>query len=145
MIPRPPRSTLFPYTTLFRSQVVYPTSLDPEKYFGRSRLGLRTDLDRKSTRLNSSHLGISYAVFCLKKNYFFFHDTATTEIYTLSLHDALPISSGLSHIPRSGEVLRPLAPWPPHRPRSEEHTSELQSLRHLVCRLLLEKKLFFFS
>src|ERR1035441_7142891 len=41
--------------------------------------------DRKSTRLNSSHLGISYAVFCLK-------DTATTEIYTLSLHDALPIS-----------------------------------------------------
>src|ERR1035438_8812939 len=42
-------------------------------------------LDRKSTRLNSSHLGISYAVFCL-------NDTATTEIYTLSLHDALPIS-----------------------------------------------------
>src|ERR1039458_10467370 len=78
-------------------------------------------LDRKSTRLNSSHLGISYAVFCLKKNngdeeerqrdgesqqgpddllvdihrhvaaLFFFNDTATTEIYTLSLHDALPI------------------------------------------------------
>ena len=45
--------------------------------------------DRKSTRLNSSHLRISYAVFCLKK--FFFNDTATTEIYTLSLHDALPI------------------------------------------------------
>src|ERR1035438_8591551 len=42
-------------------------------------------VDRKSTRLNSSHLGISYAVFCLK------NDTATTEIYTLSLHDALPI------------------------------------------------------
>src|SRR5258705_362371 len=58
--------------------------------------------DRKSTRLNSSHLGISYAVFCLKKKIlhelnplftiFFFNDTATTEIYTLSLHDALPIS-----------------------------------------------------
>ena len=46
-------------------------------------------IDRKSTRLNSSHLRISYAVFCLKK--FFFNDTATTEIYTLSLHDALPI------------------------------------------------------
>ena len=45
--------------------------------------------DRKSTRLNSSHITISYAVFCLKKN--FFNDTATTEIYTLSLHDALPI------------------------------------------------------
>src|SRR2546429_246881 len=52
-------------------------------------------LDRKSTRLNSSHGYISYAVFCLKKNtlifFFFFNDTATTEIYTLSLHDALPI------------------------------------------------------
>ena len=45
--------------------------------------------DRKSTRLNSSHITISYAVFCLKK--IFFNDTATTEIYTLSLHDALPI------------------------------------------------------
>src|SRR2546430_507454 len=55
--------------------------------------------DRKSTRLNSSHSQISYAVFCLKKKttnslyFFFFNDTATTEIYTLSLHDALPISS----------------------------------------------------
>src|SRR3712207_2384616 len=51
--------------------------------------------DRKSTRLNSSHANISYAVFCLKKKIdtvFFFNDTATTEIYTLSLHDALPIS-----------------------------------------------------
>ena len=50
--------------------------------------------DRKSTRLNSSHDDISYAVFCLKK--FFFNDTATTEIYTLSLHDALPILMFLS-------------------------------------------------
>src|ERR1039458_9902419 len=50
-------------------------------------------IDRKSTRLNSSHLGISYAVFCLKKKLAsFFNDTATTEIYTLSRHDALPIS-----------------------------------------------------
>src|SRR2546427_742311 len=57
-------------------------------------------VDRKSTRLNSSHSQISYAVFCLKKKkrhttplslFFFFNDTATTEIYTLSLHDALPI------------------------------------------------------
>src|SRR3712207_2255405 len=55
-----------------------------------------TKKDRKSTRLNSSHANISYAVFCLKKTTtylvcFFFNDTATTEIYTLSLHDALPI------------------------------------------------------
>ena len=53
-------------------------------------------IDRKSTRLNSSHTVISYAVFCLKKKNFF-NDTATTEIYTLSLHDALPIYLGQGH------------------------------------------------
>src|SRR2546426_1094319 len=133
--------------------------------------------DRKSTRLNSSHLVISYAVFCLKKKntiiaiiFFFFNDTATTEIYTLSLHDALPIFAGVraAETPPVGglrildrihavrgeqrkqdrkaaqdmrvhvaaivddDVERP--------PRSEEHTSELQSPCNLVCRLLLEKK-----
>src|SRR3989449_6851310 len=70
---------------------------------------------------------------------FFFNDTATTEIYTLSLHDALPISGARA----AGEGLP--QPRHPHarraRPhRSEEHTSELQSRLHLVCRLLLEKK-----
>src|SRR2546425_11025369 len=87
--------------------------------------------------------------------FFFFNDTATTEIYTLSLHDALPISLSrkvLDHglggervrggrgqrgravrrLPVPGQVLR--------IDRSEEHTSELQSLAYLVCRLLLEKK-----
>src|SRR6266571_97474 len=137
MIRRPPRSTLFPYTTLFRSELA--------GLFGRNRVGLarvgeHAPQDRKSTRLNSSHMSISYAVFCLKKKninhrdaadqlhehilehiagvvggrlvdlgadlldalfyvaalagfvvFFFFIDTATTEIYTLSLHDALPI------------------------------------------------------
>src|SRR5258705_1156726 len=79
--------------------------------------------------------------------FFFFNDTATTEIYTLSLHDALPISSTtrsprclfrssrftcrIWRCERSGAIFDR---------RSEEHTSELQSLRHLVCRLLLEKK-----
>src|SRR5258705_6178871 len=76
---------------------------------------------------------------------FFFNDTATTEIYTLSLHDALPIS-----LPRSGEactlhtyLVVKEDSWQLFgfvNGRSEEHTSELQSLRHLVCRLLLEKK-----
>src|SRR6266496_6867934 len=68
---------------------------------------------------------------------FFFNDTATTEIYTLSLHDALPISrldvqatATANERPQQG----------PQRERSEEHTSELQSRRDLVCRLLLEKK-----
>src|SRR5947199_10143408 len=75
--------------------------------------------------------------------FFFFNDTATTEIYTLSLHDALPISDPRQ---RRHHRLRVRAGRVRHgrrlpvRVRSEEHTSELQSLRHLVCRLLLEKK-----
>src|SRR6266511_6142853 len=67
--------------------------------------------------------------------FFFFNDTATTEIYTLSLHDALPISRSW---PRSRGP-RPRTGKPRPR-RSEEHTSELQSRENLVCRLLLEKK-----
>src|SRR5258705_3824693 len=82
MIRRPPRSTLFPYTTLFRSDVggrylqvidQRPSGRDPApddfKRMGRllTEIGRRSAEDRKSTRLNSSHLGISYAVFCLKK------------------------------------------------------------------------------
>src|SRR3954463_4205535 len=144
-------------------------------------------LDRKSTRLNSSHTIISYAVFCLKKKprkervspspalaktvraphasaarrrlapvprppspplarsscgfllfFFFFNDTATTEIYTLSLHDALPI---LRRGQRRGRgALEPVRQAADHPARSEEHTSELQSHDNLVCRLLLEKK-----
>src|SRR3712207_9419645 len=101
--------------------------------------------------------------------FFFFNDTATTEIYTLSLHDALPISGGRC-VRRGGQPghrgghrpLRPAAGRPRRadrrggarrlhrdaaprgggrdRARSEEHTSELQSRQYLVCRLLLEKK-----
>src|SRR5476651_2881292 len=69
--------------------------------------------------------------------FFFFNDTATTEIYTLSLHDALPISLPLPpavRLPVDHPDLRG------RRVRSEEHTSELQSRQYLVCRLLLEKK-----
>src|SRR5215216_5903174 len=67
--------------------------------------------------------------------FFFFNDTATTEIYTLSLHDALPILDDRDR----GRRRRPERHHH-DRPRSEEHTSELQSPDHLVCRLLLEKK-----
>src|SRR5947209_9361235 len=79
--------------------------------------------------------------FIVSKSFFFFNDTATTEIYTLSLHDALPILNR--------EKKRPLDPRPAGLgkrnlrlsvARSEEHTSELQSRQYLVCRLLLEKK-----
>src|SRR5271157_2018489 len=120
MIRRPPRSTLFPYTTLFRSPQpgsVFVAAQPRKRRPGRDH----RSQDRKSTRLNSSHVRSSYAVFCLKKKTrhglhsrpwrrgvhhpsprrrevlgenggaFFFNDTATTEIYTLSLHDALPI------------------------------------------------------
>src|SRR5207253_7803699 len=64
MMRRPPRSTLFPYTTLFRSRCASASRTSPGKCRRRSRACWR---DRKSTRLNSSHVAISYAVFCLKK------------------------------------------------------------------------------
>src|SRR5438046_6043092 len=70
---------------------------------------------------------------------FFYHAPATTEIYTLSLHDALPISRRTPG-ERPVAALRRLRERGRRRPRSEEHTSELQSLTNLVCRLLLEKK-----
>src|SRR2546429_3067361 len=74
--------------------------------------------------------------------FFFFNDTATTEIYTLSLHDALPIYQYIDDIAKQvGKVDIILdAAGPLAKERSEEHTSELQSRLHLVCRLLLEKK-----
>src|SRR5438270_623926 len=133
-MPRPhPRSTLFPYTTLFRSgrhdtshlaTGVEAESASKPYEFGdtinldvnttllsaiqREGLTVPLNLDRKSTRLNSSHSQISYAVFCLKKKTekpkcrhphttpfyyipFISNATPTPEIYTLSLHDALPI------------------------------------------------------
>src|SRR6478609_11862593 len=68
--------------------------------------------------------------------FFFFNDTATTEIYTLSLHDALPIYGDR----RAGHHRRHHLRLGADDARSEEHTSELQSLAYLVCRLLLEKK-----
>src|SRR2546428_7485351 len=88
--------------------------------------------------------------------FFFFNDTATTEIYTLSLHDALPICYWRESVGREvhddvpyvqrqppfphGAGPRPAAPLRSEDGRSEEHTSELQSRSDLVCRLLLEKK-----
>src|SRR3712207_7396781 len=82
--------------------------------------------------------------------FFFFNDTATTEIYTLSLHDALPIYPNRTPgrvnedeaVTGSGAGSSPSSPTTSGSPRarSEEHTSELQSRQYLVCRLLLEKK-----
>src|SRR3712207_9119745 len=97
-------------------------------------------------------LYVDFVKLCDYVFFFFFNDTATTEIYTLSLHDALPICSAASRaaMPSSGsrysKALRSAARlvsmivMPPGPKRSEEHTSELQSRQYLVCRLLLEKK-----
>src|SRR6266571_3239550 len=187
MIRRPPRSTLFPYTTLFRSVLHFYLATRVLLHVPAPQL---LAIDRKSTRLNSSHMSISYAVFCLKKKiiqthppvveiiarhwpmigeadlaqaglerlrshlprlasrvpaerrmHFFFNDTAPTEIYTLSLHDALPIW-GLTYSPDGVLLLSSHVYQAPSgcSHRSEEHTSELQSHVNLVCRLLLEKK-----
>src|SRR5947208_233110 len=207
MLRHPPPSTLFPYTTLFRSAVPPPAPEEPAPLApgGSSTteappadvFGGTSSPDRKSTRLNSSHQIISYAVFCLKKKKqasssarctrlpcpnqlplvrappcparlpgrgpdasdldaavllrcLFVNAPAPTAIYTLSLHDALPICRPAAGARRAraacagwlvddrgaarGRVRRDFVT------RSEEHTSELQSPDHLVCRLLLEKK-----
>src|SRR6266540_7133295 len=78
--------------------------------------------------------------FPLSSIFFFFNDTATTEIYTLSLHDALPISLEPRHRVRHDVQRLGRHPGGAVPGRSEEHTSELQSHHDLVCRLLLEKK-----
>src|SRR5688572_26189832 len=177
----PPRSTLFPYTTLFRSRWLNAVArLGPGVSVRQAQKEMdqiTADLarDRKSTRLNSSHSQISYAVFCLKKKTgdrrrlrpqrehppvsdewlldrrnpvgsLLQSRASTTEIYPLSLHDALPISLAQRGRPVGPRRLRAAGTegdGPDHgrpRARSEEHTSELQSQSNLVCRLLLEKK-----
>src|SRR5215468_7762213 len=180
MIRRPPRSTLFPYTTLFRSRRParpdrHPPSAIPTAAHARS-----TRSEEHTSELQSHHDLVCRLLLEKKKNspaaapravpqassggaavashradddarrgrhcqharwLFCFNDTATTEIYTLSLHDALPIwphdpaytqQHGFMHagIPACAVQRR--------RERSEEHTSELQSHHDLVCRLLLE-------
>src|SRR5688572_32728475 len=102
MIRRPPRSTLFPYTTLFRSRKIH----EAEPYGARThepladvRLGERRD--RKSTRLNSSHSQISYAVFCLKKK----------KLLPRVLHSQLPRRHGAPKHP-TAQALRLLASPP---------------------------------
>src|SRR5690242_21499905 len=100
MIRRPPRSTLFPYTTLFRSPSPVGTASTSSAARARSlrRMFFRRpcDRDRKSTRLNSSHMSISYAVFCLKKKKQ--HLWRESIAYTIIHHIALPIIDLLSHL-----------------------------------------------
>src|SRR5437773_5988613 len=92
MLRRPPRSTLFPYTTLFRSAGPHagPAGVRPDDRAGSGGSGDRPatspPLDRKSTRLNSSHITISYAVFCLKKKKKHYTETRTQHINTIAIN-----------------------------------------------------------
>src|SRR2546430_8871598 len=101
MIRRPPRSTLFPYTTLFRSRPAVEI-LFPSAYSQKVKVIARWE-DRKSTRLNSSHSQISYAVFCLKKK-----KKSTTAPFTntsLRLPDAPCVDAQYVHIMTSTQCL----------------------------------------
>src|SRR3990172_5347903 len=131
MIRRPPRSTLFPYTTLFRSPTSLITSTRPPCAWTTCFTIARprpVPPDRKSTRLNSTHGYISYSLF-------FFDDKATPQIYTLSLHDPLPISDLAHHLDpapvRLDDVLHDREAQA-RAARSEEHTPELHSRLHLL-------------
>src|SRR3989442_12644959 len=93
--------------------------------------------------MNENLTDVDFLLTCSSRSivcfFFFFNDTATTEIYTLSLHDALPICP-VRHGGRAGPLRLHRLVGMSVPVRSEEHTSELQSRPHLVCRLLLEKK-----
>src|SRR5947199_2540648 len=98
MIPPPPKSTLFPYTTLFRSVKIFAVVGD----LANGRISRGRDfhqVDRKSTRLNSSHLGISYAVFCLKKKNF-----AAVDIFVTLFRDVVHAAK-LATSERSGVLV----------------------------------------
>src|SRR5688572_31867349 len=93
MIRRPPRSTLFPYTTLFRSQIsFYEGDVRAADASAEDALR-RTEQDRKSTRLNSSHSQISYAVFCLKKK-----KTKIAIHLSESIHMKMPLHAEISRV-----------------------------------------------
>src|SRR5574337_556397 len=106
MIRRPPRSTLFPYTTLFRSAPVFHGFFDHP-----GRPALDNGRSEEHTSELQSPLNLVCRLLLEKKKkiyfFFFFNDTATTEIYTLSLHDALPICSSFSRIFRPPGPPRP--------------------------------------
>src|SRR2546426_6037708 len=89
MIRRPPRSTLFPYTTLFRSQALDGLGNLATTFTGQVTVTLNSPGDRKSTRLNSSHLVISYAVFCLKKKKSEIHANHTDQSASPTLSNSL--------------------------------------------------------
>src|SRR5471030_2483715 len=105
MIRRPPRSTLFPYTTLFRSWQASISTACCRRHQGSGGGGGR---DRKSTRLNSSHLGMSYAVFCLKKKKEQFATVVSEMVVASHLQPGLLYMARLDLPPRAFSLLRHL-------------------------------------
>src|SRR6478735_274093 len=101
-------------------------------------------LPNKKKKTTTYHLSFFFQIYSLSYFssffFFFFNDTATTEIYTLSLHDALPIRRRWQRGTARASASTPTSMGSGAPTRSEEHTSELQSPCNLVCRLLLEKK-----
>src|SRR6266540_444075 len=182
MIRRPPRSTLFPYTTLFRSprrcprwcpsssrcsasairwsrrseehtselqshhDLVCRLLLEKKKFIKVTGAGVTSTAEMAAPAISQSMPDIKWrmstslpkSLDTLYSGFFFFNDTATTEIYTLSLHDALPIQEQVHCLFEYDTDTHVGLDLPPYR--SEEHTSELQSHHDLVCRLLLAKK-----
>src|ERR1043166_1879253 len=94
MIRRPPRSTLFPYTTLFRSRRAISTSRSSRTITRAGRLSCSAVSSRQRSEEDTSEIQSRFGIYYAR---LFFNDTPTTEIYTLSLHDALPISAGDLH------------------------------------------------
>src|SRR6185312_13601108 len=127
-----------------RSDLVCRLLLEKKKEVGqRERVGVADDEHERPPRVDlggqQAEVGPVEPRLELSSRLFFFNDTATTEIYTLSLHDALPIfARGAPRIRRARA--RRSTPRALVYDRAEEHTSELQSRSDLVCRLLLEKK-----
>src|SRR5215212_8752018 len=115
--------------------------LEKKKKEGRSADCPGRDASERHPQLVHLPEGVPLPSRAIYSPFFFFNDTGTTEIYTLSLHDALPISCGTCVVKKVRISSRKASSSGDscNRIRSEEHTSELQSLRHLVCRLLLEK------
>src|SRR5436190_3059859 len=100
MIRRPPRSTLFPYTTLFRPRRPRLLGNGPGDRAARPRPSAQADRDRKSTRLNSSHTVISYAVFCLKKKKQKKRYEKPLDITTIGGESLIAVSFAAKHTPQ---------------------------------------------
>src|ERR1051326_3902436 len=136
LIRRPPRSTLFPYTTLFRSHRRIGRERNrivvTRRFHASDHACQQHERSEEHTSALQSHSFISYAVF-------FFTDPATTEIYTLSLHDALPISSPDRSRTESDRCHAPLSRLRPRVPATREigraHVCTPVTFLYLVCRL----------